>query len=156
MLIDIPSEAEINCSAERVFDLIADLRGQVAWLSPSSSFKGTADISGGPVRLGTTYRETAPLGVRTGVVTEFDRPTRITFQQPMTLKMRAGVLGITVRYVLTPHGPITHVSRVSTLDVPGRLAVVTPVIVRASRVESARTVAALKRYADTIGQPRYR
>jgi hypothetical protein len=88
-MIEIPSEADIQCSAESIFDLIIDFRGQDRWLTKSSSFHGTTEISSDPVGLGTTYREPGPFGVRNGTVTELERPTKITFHQPMTMKLHA-------------------------------------------------------------------
>ncbi|AKK29054.1 SRPBCC family protein [Mycobacterium sp. EPa45] len=151
-MITLACDADINCSAERIFDVITDLRGQDGWLSESSAFKGTEDISTGPVRVGTTYREPGPLGVRSGVVTEFERPTAVTFHQPMTLKFGLGVLDITLGYTLTPQGATsTHVRRVCRLTLPAHLKPFKPVFVRAFRVESARTLAALKEHADALG-----
>jgi hypothetical protein len=95
-MIDIPAEADIQCPAETIFDLIIDFGGQGRWLPPSSSFRGTNDISDDPVRLGTTYREPGPLGVRNGTVTEFERPVKITFHQPMTLRLRTGAVDVTL------------------------------------------------------------
>jgi uncharacterized protein YndB with AHSA1/START domain len=148
-MIEFPSEADIQCPAQRVFDLIADFRGQDRWLTPSSSFHGTTEVSSNPATLGTTYREPGPFGVRNGTVTEFEPPTRITFHQPMTMKLRAGVVDVTVRYTLTPRGASTHVRRVVTLCVPPTLKLVRPIVERAFRVESERTLLALKAYADT-------
>ena len=145
---ELPSDADISAPADRIFDIIIDLANQGRWLSKSSAFKGTTDISTDPVRLGTSYRESGPIGARNGVVTEFEPPTRITFDQPMTLKWRLGTLGVVVRYTLTPFGGGTHVHRVCTLTVPGHLALIEQIIVRSFRVESARTLAALKTYAD--------
>jgi len=105
------------------------------------------------VCLGTTDREPGPFGVRNGVVTEFERATAITFRQPMTLRLGAGILDVTLRYTLTP-GPaagVTHVARVVTITVPPRLRPLQPVLVRAFRTESTRTLMALKAYADTLG-----
>jgi Polyketide cyclase / dehydrase and lipid transport len=152
MAIELACEADISCAADRIFDLITDLRGQGGWLSESSAFKGTEDISSGPVAKGTTYREPGPLGVRDGVVTEFERPTVVTFHQPMTLKLHAGVLDITLRYTLTAQGPTsTHVRRVCSLTLPAHLKVLAPIFVRAFRAESGRTLEALKAHADTLG-----
>jgi uncharacterized protein YndB with AHSA1/START domain len=151
MTIDIAREADDACPADRVFDLITDLGGQDRWLTQSSSFKGTTDFSTERAQLGTTYSEPGPLGVRNGVVTEFEPPTRITFHQPMTVKFGAGVLDVTVRYVLTPTGAGTHVHRVATLGVPRHLVFLRPVVVRATRIESSRTLAALTGYADANG-----
>lgn len=158
MTIDIPCQADIHGPAEQIFDLIMDFRGQDRWLPGSVAFRGTTQISSDPVTLGTTYREPGPLGVRNGEVTELERPAKITFRQPMTLRLRAGILDVTLRYTLTPltsltsppgPGP-THVTRVVTLRIPGSLALVQPVIVRSFRTESTRTLMALKAYVDGL------
>jgi len=149
-MVEMPSEADIQCSADKIFELIADFQGQGRWLTQSSSFRGTNDISSNPVTLGTTYREPGPFGVRNGAVTEFERPTKITFHQPMTLKLRAGTLEVTVRYRLAPGAGSTRVKRVVSLGLPWQLKVFQPIFVREFRVESARTLRALKAYADKL------
>ncbi len=149
-MIELPSEAEINCPAERIFDLIIDFGGQDRWLPPSAAFHGTIDISSDPVTLGTTYREPGPFGVRNGTVTEFDRPGKITFHQPMSLRLQAGTIDVTLRYLLTAGTGSTHVTRTVTLGLPRSLALLRPVIVRQFRLESARTLQKLKEYAETL------
>ena len=148
--MEIPSEADIRCPAEKIFDLIIDFRGQDRWLTRSSAFHGTGEISSDPVTLGTTYREPGPFGVRNGRVTEFERPTRITFHQPMTMKLLSGTVDVILRYTLTPGADSTHVTRVVTLGIPWSLKLVQPLLVRAFRVESPRTLLALKAYADKV------
>ena len=152
-MVEMPCEAHIRCSAETIFDLIVDFAGQHRWLPKSSAFHGTGDISSNPVTLGTTYREPGPFGVRDGVVTEFERPTKITFHQPMTLKLHSGTLDVTVRYTLTPGSGSTHVNRVVTLGIPWALRLFQPVLAREFRVESGRTLLALKAYADKLHLP---
>jgi hypothetical protein len=149
-MIELSFEADVQCAADNVFDLIADLRGQDRWLTGSMSFHGTTEVSTNAVALGTTYREFEPLGVRNGTVTEFEPPTKITFHQPMTLRLRAGVIDVTVRYMLTPVGKNTHVRRVVTLGMPLPMKLVQPIVVRAFRAESRRTLVALKAYADRL------
>lgn len=151
-LIELPSDAEVDWPAARIFDLITDFDSYPKWLGTSSAYHGTSEISSNPMRLGTTYREPGPFGVRHGEVTEFERPTRVTFHQPMTLKFGIGVIDVSVRYALTPRGGKTHVSRVCAIDVPWQLKLLQPVVVEQFRSESARTLAALKAYADK--QPR--
>ena len=116
MTIDIPCQADIRGPAEQIFDMIIDFGGQERWLGKSSAFRGTTQISSDPVTLGTTYREPGPLGVRNGEVTELERPARVTFHQPMTMWLHAGIIDVTLRYTLTPaagSGPgTTHVTRV--------------------------------------------
>ncbi|MGZ6363290.1 MAG: SRPBCC family protein [Ktedonobacterales bacterium] len=149
-MIEISSEADIQCSAETIFDVIIDFRGQDRWLTTSSLFHGTSDISSNPVTLGTTYREPGPLGVRNGTVTEFERPTKLTFHQPMTIKLRLGTIDVLLRYTFTPQAQSTHVKRVVTLKIPWSLKLVQPLLVRATRAESRRTLLALKTYADHL------
>jgi uncharacterized protein YndB with AHSA1/START domain len=59
--------------------------------------------------------------VRNGKVTEVERPTRIAFQQPMTMKFGAGVINVTVTYTLTPRATATHVRRVVSVGLPWQL-----------------------------------
>src|SRR5580700_7147905 len=128
-MIDIPSEADIRCTAEKIFDLIIDFRGQDRWLPHSSAFHGTAEISADPVTLGTTYLEPGPFGVRNGTVTEFERPGKITFHQPMTMRLHSGTLDVTLRYTLTPNAGWAHVIPV----LPGRAAYVVAALRPTSR-----------------------
>lgn len=114
------------------------------------SYHGTSEISSNPVNLGTTYREPGRFGVRNGTVTEFERPTKLTVHQPMTMKLHAGTADLTMRYTLTPTAESTHVQRVVTLGVPWSLKLFQPLLVRAVRVESRRILLALKAYAEKL------
>jgi uncharacterized protein YndB with AHSA1/START domain len=147
-MTELKLDADVGFPAEKVFDLITDFGGQERWLAPSSSFRGTTVISPGPVALGTKYRESEPFGVRNGTVTEFERPAKVTFHQPMTIKLHAGTIDVTVRYTLIANAGSTHVTRVVTLGVPWSLKLFQPVLVSAFRKESKRTLLALKAYAD--------
>lgn len=149
-MTEIASEADIRCTAEKIFDVITDFRGQDRWLTQSSAFHGTTEIPSNPVTLGTTYREPGPFGVRDGQVTEFERPTKVAFHQPMTMRLHAGMLDVTLRYTLTTGTGSTHVRRVVTLGIPWSLKLFQPVLVRAFRAESRRTLLALKAYADKL------
>jgi hypothetical protein len=68
----------------------------------------------------------------------------------MTLKLHAGTMDVTVRYTLSPGTPSTHVMRVVSPGLPWQLQVLQPIFVREFRVESARTLRALKAYADKL------
>lgn len=149
-MIELPCEAEIHCAAETIFDLIVDFGGQERWLGKSSAFRGTHEISADPVVLGTTYREPGPLGVRNGTVTEFERPTRVAFHQPMTARFHTGTIDVLMRYALTPGARSTDVRRTVMIGIPGSLMLFRPVLTRAFSHESRRTLLALKAYADTL------
>jgi len=149
-MTDIAAVADIACPAPKIFDLITDFSGQGRWLARSSSFRGTTEVSSDPVTLGTTYREPGPAGVRNGTVTEFEPPATITFHQPMTMRLHAGTVDVTLRYTLTPQAGVTQVRRVVRIVVPWSLKLVQPLLVHAFRTESRRTLLALKAYADTL------
>ena len=149
-LVEMSSDADIHCRTETIFDLITDFRGQDRWLGESSAFRGTDQISSNPVTLGTTYREPGPFGVRNGTVTEFERPTKITFHQPMTMRFGLGIIDVTTRYALTQAETTTHVRRAVTITIPWTLKAFRPLLAREFRVESARTLRALKDYADKL------
>jgi uncharacterized protein YndB with AHSA1/START domain len=149
-MIEISCEAEIHSTADQIFDLIADLRGHDRWLPHSSSFKGTAEISENPVTLGTTYREREPMGVRNGEVTELERPTRITFHQPMTMRAGLGTMDIVLTYMLDPRNGSTWVKRVAAISLPWQMKLIRPFVVRTFRKEGGRTLQALKACADDL------
>jgi hypothetical protein len=151
--IELLFEEEIGCSAERLFDLIVDLRGQEQWLGRSSSYHGTEALSSNPAVLGTTYREPGPLGVRNGTVTEFDRPGNVAFHQPMTLRFGLGTIDILMRYTLAERPSATRVKRTVTIALPRTLKLFRPVLVREFKVENVRTLAALKAHAEGQSGP---
>jgi uncharacterized protein YndB with AHSA1/START domain len=151
-MTELTLDADIDGPPEMVFDLITDFGAQDRWLPHSSSFRGTTLLSPGPVALGTRYRESDPFGVRNGTVTRFEPPAKVIFDQPMTLRLHAGTIDVTVAYTLTPVAGSTHVTRIVTLGVPRSLRLVQPLLVRAFRKESTRTLLALKAHAGQ--QPR--
>ena len=149
-MLQIRQEAEIDPPPEKIFAAIVDLRGYERWLAKSEVFEGITDISSGPVALGMTWSERGPNGVRHGTVTDFEPPTRVTFHAPMTMKPRLlGVIDITVNLTLTPTPASVRVSRVVTIRIPWALKLIQPLVVRQFRVESGRTLLALKRFAET-------
>ena len=82
---------------------------------------------------------------------ELERPTTVAFHQPMTMRFRAGTVDILMRYTLAPAGEATHVRRTVTLGIPWTLKPVQPMLIRAVRHESERTLRVLKAYGDGLG-----
>ena len=148
-MVELKFEADIRASADRVFSLLADLRDYDRWLPPSSAFHGTVLIADGPIVVGTTYVEPGPLGTRYGTVTALDRPRRLGFEQPMTLKLRAlGVIGIELLHTLAPNGPSVHLVRTLALSPRGPVKFAMPFVVRMFRIENERMLRTLKTYAE--------
>ncbi len=133
-MITLHWKADIRASAERVFSLLAELRDYDRWLPRSSAFRGTDNISEGPIAVGTTYVEPGPLRVRHGKVIEFVPPTSLSFEQPMTMKPKAlGVIGIRLRHTLIPGVDTVHLRRELQLDPHGPVKFAMPLVVLAFR-----------------------
>ena len=148
-MIQIREEIEIHAPAEPIFAAIVDFPGYDRWLSPSSAYRGLIDVSSDPIRLGTTWSEPAPTGVRHGTVSAFDPPGHVSFHQPMTLRPKLlGVIDITVAMDLTPSASSTRVRRLVTLELPWSLKPIRPYVVRQFRTEGARTLRALKAFIE--------
>jgi len=148
-MVQLEFEADIPAAAETVFDTVVDLRGYGRWLGSSSAYPGTTEISTDPIATGTTYVERGPSGVRHGTVTELDRPARVTFHQPMTMRPRLlGVIDIRVTYTLAPTPEGVHLTRVVTLGIGWPLRLLQPVVVRQIRGESRRTMDALAAFTS--------
>jgi polyketide cyclase/dehydrase/lipid transport protein len=149
-MIEIRLETEASCTAPPVFEAIVDLGGYDRWLTRSSAYPGTTEITGDPIGVGTTYVESSSSGVRRGTITEFEAPTRVTFHQPMTMKPRfLGVIDIHVTYQLTPGESSVHIGRFVRLALSRPLLAVRPLVVRQFRAEGERTLSALKAFAET-------
>jgi uncharacterized protein YndB with AHSA1/START domain len=149
-MVELSFETEIRSSADPVFQAVTDLRGYDRWLTPSSAYAGTTEISTDPITAGTTYVESSSTGVRHGTVTELDSPTRVTFHQPMTMKPRLlGIIDIHVTYTLTPTAAGVHVRRLVALALPWPLKLLQPFILRPFRQESRRTMQALKSFTES-------
>lgn len=147
--VTVVLETDIHGPAEAVFDTIVDLRGYGRWLGSSTAYAGTTEINGDPIAAGTTYVEQSSQGVRRGTVTELDRPTGVTFHQPMSMTPRfLGVIDIHVAYTITPAAQGVHLRRVVTLGLPLRLRLLRPVVVPPFRRESERTMRALKEFIE--------
>jgi uncharacterized cupredoxin-like copper-binding protein len=151
IMVQIHQHAEIHAAAGEVFAVVIDLPGYNGWLPQSSAFKGTTQVSTNPIRLGTTYIEPGPTGVRKGEVTEFEEPTKVTFHHPMTLKPQfLGItIDVTVCITVKQEGPVSHVDRVVSLDFPWPLWLIKSIIVKEFRKESGRTLLTLKSYIET-------
>lgn len=148
MTTTIERHVDIAADPASVFDLLADLH-DYRWLPSEGDYEGTSEISPPPVAVGTTYVEHSRRGVRRGRVVALDRPTRIAFHQPMTLRPRiAGTIDSTVTMTVAAAGDGTRVTRTVELGIPRRLAIVRGLVVGRYARESERMLRALKAAAE--------
>jgi len=144
--------ARIEGSPETIFDLIADMPNYDRWLPGSKAFGAITEITPYPVRLGTTFLDAGPMGQRPGSVTEYDRPKSIAFHLTMLLKQGplTAHVDVHIRYSLEPSDRATLVIRALdlTIQIPGLLKIVEPLVIAAFRKENVRILAELKRYVE--------
>jgi uncharacterized protein YndB with AHSA1/START domain len=142
-------EIDIRAPREQVFTLITGLRTYDTWLPGSTAFHGTTTISDDPIRVGTTYVEPGPFAVRHGRVIELVSPTRVVFEQPMTLRPGFfGVVGICLACDLIQASDYVRVQRSLDLTFHGPVKLARAVIIRLFKDENERTLDALKTFAE--------
>lgn len=142
-------EATFAAPPERVFDLLADLRGYDAWLPRSVVFKGTSEVSPGPIGAGTTYVERSIWGVRRGAVTRFERPSELAFDQPMTLNPRwLGRIEIRLRQKLVATDAGTYLTRELDLNFHGPVRCIGGAVAAMFATEIRRMIAALEQHIE--------
>ena len=149
----IRATTDINAPAEKIFDAVTDLQSYSKWLPDSGSFKGTTEISETPVKLGTTYVESSPGGVRSGKVIEFERPSKVVFHQPMKLNPASGghVIDIKVEVTLKENREgVTTVERDVYLGFPEPLQSLKEAWDKAAGGESVRVLDLLKKYVESL------
>lgn len=141
---------QIKGPPSTIFDLVADMPNYRRWLPDSSAFEGTVNVTPYPVQLGTTYLDAGPIE-KPGEVTEFDRPSHISFHHIVQIRRPFHTdVDARIRYTLTSKDSATFVERVLvlTFDLRGFLRLALPVLLIGFRQENNRTLAALKRYAE--------
>jgi hypothetical protein len=144
---------EIEAPASKIFDVVVDLQAYDDWLPNSTLFPGITSISDSAVKLGTTYVESTPLGIRHGRVLEFSRPSKVLFHQPMQLNSAPeGVLvDIKVEVILRAKNErVTEVERNVYLGFPEPLSELKPVFESGASGEGARVMELLKKRVESL------
>jgi uncharacterized protein YndB with AHSA1/START domain len=144
---------DINAPAQKVFDVVTDLQSYSKWLPDSTAFKGTTKVSDTPVKLGTTYVESSPGGVRSGKVLEFERPSKVVFHQPMKLNSASEGLAIDIKVevILKEKGEgVTTVERNVYLGYPEPLQELKATFDKGASEEGARVMDLLKKHVESL------
>lgn len=144
---------DINAPAQKVFDVVTDLQSYSKWLPDSTAFKGTTEVSDTPAKLGTTYVESSPGGVRSGKVLEFEPPLKVVFHQPMKLNpaSKGLVIDIKIEVILKEKGEgVTTVERNVYLGYPEPLQELKTAFDKGASEEGARVMDLLKKRVESL------
>jgi hypothetical protein len=145
--------ASIKAPADALFELLSDLPNYGDWLPGSQAYGQTTDVEPYPVRLGSRYHDGKP-GMPGkdwwGTVTGFQPPGSVDFRQTIHLRQVLATVDVNIHYSLEAQDDTTLVTRWLVLDVtmPVVLRPLRAVVMSRFNQESARTMAALKAYAE--------
>lgn len=134
---------EIARPPDAVFAALVHLGSMVDRLGRSTAYRGTVDVSDDPVRIGSTYTDRTPMGRLQGEVLELAPDQRVVFHQATG----RGWLAVRIAYDLQPVATGTRLTRTGEITTAGPLALVHPIVVRATVAENRRTLARLR---DTL------
>lgn len=143
---------DINGPPTEVFSVLCDLRGYSTWLPQNGNYKGTVEVSDGPVKTGTKYMEYAPNGTRHGEVLGLDETAgHVIFHQPHTFKpaFLGLVLDITVdEIVKEKEGGGSVLERQLRIGIPLAMGMLAGWVVNELSSESMRTIRMLKEHIE--------
>jgi hypothetical protein len=146
--------AKVAAPAEVLFELLSDMPNYGRWLPESEAFSRTTDVDPYPVALGTNYldgRPGEPGKDWRGTVIGFQRPGSIDFHQTIHVSQLKATVDVRIHYSLESEDGGTRVSRWQVMDVkmPTIVRPLRSVIISKFDQEIARTMAAVKEFAET-------
>jgi uncharacterized protein YndB with AHSA1/START domain len=133
---------------EQVFERATDLAHYAEWMPHTGVFRNCSNISERPVRLGTTYLDQGRMGSFRGEVSDFERPSRVVYQETLRW-FGALVVVVRIEYKFSPDPQGTAVHHVAESELHGIFRLMRPMVAVIGRGERRRTVAAMKRSLES-------
>jgi uncharacterized protein YndB with AHSA1/START domain len=146
--------ARVAAPPELLFELLSDLPNYPRWLPESESYSKTTAVEPYPVQLGTRYHDGKPSEPGKdwwGTVIGFQPPGSIDFHQTIHVTQLKATVDVRIHYSLESDDGGTRVSRWQVMDVnmPTIVRPLRPAIISKFDEEIARTMAAVKEFAET-------
>jgi uncharacterized protein YndB with AHSA1/START domain len=145
--------SKVAAPPERLFELLSDMPGYSRWLPASAEFSNTTAVEPYPVQLGSKYHDGKPdeRGKNWwGTVTGFEPPGSIDFHHTIQITQLRTTVDVHIHYSFEAEDGGTRVNRWLLLDV--KMPLITrplrSVIISKFDKENARTMAAVKQYAE--------
>lgn len=136
-----------------LFELLSDMPNYGRWLSGSAAFGATTGVEPYPVQLGSRYHDGKPHDPGKdwwGTVTGFQPPASLDFHHTIQISQPRATVDVHIQYSFEQQDGATQVARWLLLDItmPTFLRPLRRLIIRPFDVENARTVGAVKAYAE--------
>jgi hypothetical protein len=137
-----------------LFALLSDLPSYALWLPGSVHFAETTDVEPDPVRLGSRYHDGRPGEAGKdwwGKVIGFQPPGSLDFHHTIQVSQLKATVDVHIHYSLEEVDGGTQVTRWLVLDItmPILFRPLRRLIIRSFDEENVRTMAAVKKYAET-------
>lgn len=141
-MVRFTNEIDIVATPHDVYSALRALDRYPSWLGHSIVYRGTKSEAAADGSA--TYADSTMVGRMPGEVVE-DIPDHVLRFHQGT---RSGTLDALIRYDLDAAGTGTHLTRVGDLTTHGMLRVMQPMLLRMARMESERTMKALKAHME--------
>jgi hypothetical protein len=146
-------KANIAAQPTVLFELLSDLPNYGRWLPRSEAFGETTDVVPYPVQLGSKYHDGKPAVPGKnwwGAVIGFQPPGSIDFQHVIYVGQLRATVDVHIHYSIEWEGQSTLVNRWLVLDItmPGILRPLRRLLIERFEKENARTMDALRKYAE--------
>jgi hypothetical protein len=141
-----------------LFELLADMPSYGRWLTGSPAFAQTTDVEPYPVQLGSRYHDGKPGEPGKewwGTVTGFQPPGSLDFHHTIAVHQLLATVDVRIHYSFEPEDAATLVTRWLVLDItmPAVFRPLRRLIISSFDKENVRTLAALKKYAESPARP---
>jgi hypothetical protein len=146
--------SEVSAPPDVLFGLVSDLPNYDRWLPSSEQFSGTTDVEPYPVRLGSRYLDGKPNQPGKewwGTVTGFQPPGSLDFHHTIHVSQLRAVVDVHIHYSFEKTDTTTVLTRwlILDFDMPLLCRPLRAAIIKPFDRENLRTMAAVKRYAET-------
>lgn len=147
-IVRYETRATIDRPIGDVFGRLADVNDYRAWMRRTGLFRRSAQTSGGPLGLGTTYVDATRMGTFRGEVTRYEPSARIGFRETLRW-LGFDLMEARPSYTLEAERGTTIVHHVAEGELFGAMRLLKPVAALLARGERARTVEALRRSLES-------
>jgi uncharacterized protein YndB with AHSA1/START domain len=131
-----------------VFARLADLDGYATWMHRTGMFRRSGRTADGPLGPGSAYFDATRMGTYRGEVTDYERPSRIGFQETLRW-FGSAVAEARPEYFLEADQERTIVHHVAEGELFGWMRLMKPVAALLARSERARTLKSLRRSLES-------
>jgi uncharacterized protein YndB with AHSA1/START domain len=146
----IQATVYIEVPPQKVFELLADLRGYNKWLASSQTFNRLDHVTDAAPQLGTSYTDINGNSRIIGKIIQFNPPHQLAFQQSSAINLffPVGSIDITIHYTFLEEDTGTRVNRQQDIKLNGLIKIFEAYLARIIQKENIRILNSAQRYLE--------